>query len=65
MHTVVLLAHAVNLVERLGYQIRQEWLDGHSGGRCEIHGRKVLFLDLSTSPHEQMEIVLHILNGEP
>ena len=32
MHTVVLLAHALNLAERLGYVIRQEWLDGNGGG---------------------------------
>jgi hypothetical protein len=65
MHTVVLLAHAVNLAERLGYEVRQEWLEGHDGGRCELRGRKFLFIDLSQSPQEQFDVVLRALRGEP
>ena len=37
MHTVVLLAHALNLAERLGYVVRQEWLDGNGGARFCAH----------------------------
>jgi hypothetical protein len=64
MHTVVLLAHALNLAERLGYVVRQEWLDG-SGGGCELRGKKFLFIDLATSPADQLEVVLRLLRGEP
>ena len=65
MHTVVLLAHALNLAERLGYVIRQDWLEGSGGGGCELRGRKYLFIDLATSPAEQFEMVLGVLRSEP
>ncbi|MEI8376405.1 MAG: hypothetical protein WCJ35_26605 [Planctomycetota bacterium] len=65
MHTVVLIAHALNLAERLGYVIRQEWLEGSGGGGCELRGRKFLFVDLATSPADQLEMVLGVLRGEP
>ena len=44
MHTVVLLAHALDLAGRLRFVVRQEWLDGDGGGGCELHGRKMLFM---------------------
>jgi hypothetical protein len=65
MHTVVLLAHALNLAERLGYVIRQEWLEGDGGGGCELRGRRFLFIDLATSPADQFEMVLGVLRHEP
>jgi hypothetical protein len=65
MHTVVLLAHALNLAERLGYAVRQEWLEGNGGGGCELRGRKLLFIDLASSPADQFEIVLSVLRGDP
>ena len=65
MHTVVMLAHALNLAERLGYSVRQEWIDGNGGGACEVRGRKYLFIDLAAAPAEQFEKVLATLRGEP
>jgi hypothetical protein len=65
MHTVALLAHALNLAERLGYTVRQEWLDGNGGGGCELRGRKFLFIDLAISPADQLEIVVRVLRSEP
>ena len=65
MHTVVLLAHALNLAERLGYVIRQEWLEGNGGGGCELRGRRFLFIDLAAPPADQFEMVLGVLRGEP
>ena len=50
MHTVELLAEALNLAGRLGYEVRQEWLAGNGGGACELKGRKILFLDLALGP---------------
>jgi hypothetical protein len=64
MHTVELLAHAVDLAGRAGYVVRQEWLDGNGGGACEFRGRKVFFLDLSLGPADQLEQVLHALRGD-
>jgi hypothetical protein len=63
MHTVVLLAHALNLAERMGYAVRQEWIDGNSGGGCVLRGRKLLFIDLAALPSDQLEMVLGILRG--
>lgn len=65
MHTVELLSHSLNLVERLGYRVRQEWLGGSGGGGCEFKGRKVLFLDLALAPADQLEQVLQTLRHEP
>ncbi len=64
MHTVELLEEAVQVAQRLGYRIRQEWLGGTGGGGCEIKGRKCLFLDLALSPGEQLERVVASLEGE-
>ncbi len=64
MHTVVLLAHALNLAERLGYVVRQEWLEGNGGGGCELRGRRLLFIDLAASPADQFEMVVGVLRGD-
>jgi hypothetical protein len=65
MHTVVLLAHAINLTEQLGYAVRQEWIDHNGGGGCELRGRKFLFVDLAAPPSDQLEMVLGVLRCEP
>jgi hypothetical protein len=63
MHTVVLLSHALNLAERLGYSVRQEWIDGNGGGGCTLRGRKLIFIDLAAPPEDQLEIVVGVLRG--
>jgi hypothetical protein len=66
MHTTVsLVAQAVTVAQRLGYEVRQEWLGGNGGGRCELRGRKLLFLDLAQGPAEQLEGLLGALRLEP
>jgi len=65
MHTVELLAEAISLAERLGYQTRQEWLGGTGGGACEIKGRKWVFLDLALGPVDRLEQVLDAIRREP
>jgi hypothetical protein len=57
MHTVEAVEQAVELARRLGYSVRHEWLDGSGGGACELHGRKLLVLDLAQSPAEQLAII--------
>jgi hypothetical protein len=64
MHTVELLAEALDLCCRAGYQVRQEWLGGEGGGTCELKGRKLLFLDLDLGPSEQLEQVLDALRRD-
>jgi hypothetical protein len=65
MHTIELLAEALDLAARLGWQVRQDWLDGNGGGLCELRGRKIFFLDLALSPGEQLDQVLDALRREP
>jgi hypothetical protein len=65
MHTVELLSYALNLAERLGYAVRQEWIDGNGSGGCILRGRKLLFIDLAAPHSDQLEIVLSVLRNEP
>ena len=65
MHTVEALEQALDLAERLGYEVRQEWLGGNGGGGCELNGQKVLFLDLALGPVDQLDQVLDTLCREP
>jgi hypothetical protein len=65
MHTVNLLEACLDLAKQLGYEVRQEWLDGEGGGSCVLRGRKLLFLDLALDPAEQLEQVLDMLRREP
>ena len=65
MHTIGLLEQAVDLAQRLGYEVRQEWLGGMSSGGCEINGRRVLFLDLALGPADQLDAVLDALRQHP
>jgi hypothetical protein len=65
MHTVELLDEALKVANRLGYQVRQEWLGGNGGGGCEIKGRRWLFLDLALTPTDQLDLVVQTLRQHP
>jgi hypothetical protein len=65
MHTVELLAEALDLAARLGWQVRQDWLDGNGGGLCELRGRKIFFLDLALAPADQLDQALDALRRDP
>ena len=65
MHTVELLEQTLRVAERLGYQIRQEWLGGGGGGACEFGGRKWIFVDLSLNAVEQLDQVTQALQDDP
>ena len=65
MHTIELLEQGLDLIRRLGYQVRNEWLDGAAGGGCELAGRKVFFLDLALPAGDQLDQVLDTLRREP
>ena len=64
MHTVEQLEHALARATKLGYRVKQDWLDGCGGG-CEIAGQKWIYLDLALSAEEQLEQVLEALSGQP
>jgi len=63
MHTVDLLEQALAAAERIGYRVRQDWLDGRGGG-CEIKGQKWILLDLASSPAEKLQVVAEVLSQE-
>lgn len=63
MNTVDLLEQALAVAGRLGYRIRQEWLDG-AGGACVLAGQKWLFIDLSLDTAEQLQLVLDALSDD-
>ncbi len=65
MHTAQLLKEALQVAQRLGYEVRFELLGGSGGAACEVKGRKCLFLDLATTPGEQLETVLGELARVP
>lgn len=65
MPTVDLLKEALGLAEQLGYTVRQEWLDGGSGGPCELRGKKLYFVDLALSPADQLDLLAQTLAAEP
>jgi hypothetical protein len=65
MHTAEMLQQALDLADRLGYEIRHEWLGGSSGGGCTLRGRKLLFVDLALGTVEQLDQVLDALRTDP
>ena len=58
MHTVEMLSEAIEFARKLGYQIREDQLEGAGGGHCLIRGRKWLLLDITQSADEQLRDVL-------
>lgn len=64
MLTVELLNVATAFAESLGYGIRHEWLGGATGGVCEVHGKRWLFIDLALNPLEQLDQVVQALQQD-
>jgi hypothetical protein len=64
IHTIDLLAMALDAAVQIGFQIRQEALGGSPGGVCEIRGKKMLFLDPLQPAQEQLQLVLDVLECE-
>lgn len=58
MYTVDMLSESLELARQLGYQIREDQLEGAGGGHCLIRGRKWLLLDITQSADEQLRDVL-------
>jgi hypothetical protein len=65
MHTVELFEELIQTAERLGYQIRQEYLGGIGGGNCELAGKKSIFIDLALNSAEQLDQLVEALQEDP
>jgi hypothetical protein len=48
------LSTRIREARAMGFQIRQEFLEGNPGNWCEIAGRKIVFLDSSQGAAEQL-----------
>jgi len=64
MHTVELLDEAVEVAERLGFKIHQDWLGGEGTSACWVKGRKWLMIDLAQSYDDQLAEIAFALRGE-
>jgi hypothetical protein len=65
MHATRLLAEAVTVARHLGYQVREDLLDGAGGGHCLLGEKKLLLLDVTQSSDEQLSDVLDALRADP
>jgi len=65
MRSLLSLNEAIALASQLGFQIREEPLEGAGGGHCLIRGQKCLLLDLAQSHEEQLRDVLAAIQSEP
>jgi len=64
MDSVQLLAEALDIARRLGFEIREELIGEGRGAACRIRGRKCLFLDSQLGPRERLERVLTAIRGD-
>ena len=65
MHTAQLLSQAIDAARRLGYEVREDSLEGAGGGHCLIRGKKWLLLDMTQTYRDQLSDVLDALRVEP
>ena len=63
MRTLELLDYLIELARRIGFEIREEWLDGMGAGACEIRGQRILFVDQSLPPSDRLVQIAHSLRG--
>ena len=58
--------HAVlDLLGRLGVQVRREHFGGQGGGLCQVHGRRIVFVDLDADAATQLEACVRALSSLP
>ena len=65
MHTAQLLAQAIDAAKRLGYEIREDALEGAGGGHYMMRGKRFLMIDMTQSYREQLSDVVDALRAAP
>jgi hypothetical protein len=55
MDEKLLLNELLDLAERIGIEVRQDYLGGEGGGICQLRGQKVLFLDMAATLADQLD----------
>jgi hypothetical protein len=63
MRTLELLDYLTELARRIGFEVREEWLDGAGSGVCELRGHRVLFVDQSLAPSDRVRQIAQSLRG--
>ena len=63
MRTLELLDYLIDVARRIGFEIREEWLDGMGAGACQIKGHRVLFVDQSLPPSDRVDQIAQALRG--
>ena len=63
MDTNALYEEAMESLNRLGVEVRQEHLGGEGGGCCTIKGRRVVFVDLDAGVRRRLECCVERLRG--
>ncbi len=61
--TIARLNRFLEIVKEMGFEVRQELLDGKGAAICHIHGRPCLFVDVSSGPAVQLEAIQHVLSS--
>lgn len=64
MQTTELLKAALTAAQERGFQVRTEKLDGVAPGACVLGGKRVLFLEVSSTAREQLAVVLAALRED-
>jgi hypothetical protein len=63
MNTIDRLESVLRAARAAGFQVRHEWLGGQGCAACELHGRKLLFVDLALDPVEQLQQIAEALSS--
>lgn len=64
VHSIDLLEEALSAAEKIGIEVRPEWLGESTGGVCRIGTKHILFLDLSLSAAEQLKQAIEALRSK-
>lgn len=59
-----LLEEATGVASQLGYTVSHDWLDGCSGGNCEVAGEKWILLDFSMNKRDQVRQIVLAIHDE-
>jgi hypothetical protein len=63
MRTLELLDYLLDVARRIGFEIREEWLEGAGAGACEVRGQRILFVDQSLPPVDRVIQIAQALRG--
>ena len=65
MEPQVLIARLLDVAERLGVEVRHEYLGGEGGDLCELRGKLVLFVDSAAVTVDQIARSARALSRVP